>query len=57
MPALGQVRPAFYAVNSLDLRTHVAVVVPQSDHRPGKILLVAQRAQAGRTQHKVSAVL
>ncbi len=33
----------------------MVIVIPKPDHRSGKIMLVAEGAQAGRTQKKVSA--
>ena len=40
----------------LGLNVHVASVVPESDHRPGEIVFVAQGTEARRAQHEISAV-
>src|SRR5580765_4949525 len=50
------------APRSEDLRrnarfsVHVTRVVPESNHRPGDLVFITQGADAGRTQHEISAV-
>src|SRR5262245_37589508 len=45
---------AFIASPLLGLRTHVAGIVPQLDHRPRSVVLVAERAQARRLEIEIA---